>query len=128
MELQEALTQITEIRLQMARTEVFRGYRAVPAAFSGAVALVAATAQAMTVPDPVGQIHAYLALWIGAAVVSGLSAALEMGVRARNASSPLTRELTYLAIEQFCPCLVAGALVTMVVVRSAPESTWILPG
>ena len=39
MELREALTQITEIRLQMARTEVFRGYRAVPAAFSGAVAL-----------------------------------------------------------------------------------------
>ena len=33
MELREALTQITEIRLQMARTEVFRGYRAVPAAF-----------------------------------------------------------------------------------------------
>ena len=36
MELREALTQITEIRLQMARTEVFRGYRAIPAAFSGA--------------------------------------------------------------------------------------------
>lgn len=128
MELREALTQITEIRLQMARTEVFRGYRAVPAAFSGAVALVAASAQAITVADPVQQINAYLALWIGAAVVSGLSAALEMGVRARNASSPLTRELTYLAIEQFCPCLLAGALVTMVVVRSAPESSWILPG
>ena len=39
MELREALTQITEIRLQMARTEVFRGYRALPAAFSGGVAL-----------------------------------------------------------------------------------------
>ena len=51
-----------------------------------------------------------------------------MGVRARNASSPLTRELTFLAMEQFCPCLVAGALVTMVVVRSAPECVWILPG
>ena len=128
MELREALTQITEIRLQMARTEVFRGYRAVPAAFSGAVALAAATAQAVAVQDPVQQIHAYLALWIGAAVVSGLSAVLEMAVRARNATSPLTRELTYLAIEQFFPCLVAGALVTLVVVRSAPESVWILPG
>ena len=42
MELREALTQITEIRLQMARTEVFRGYRAMPVAFSGAVAVVAA--------------------------------------------------------------------------------------
>ena len=82
----------------------------------------------MTVPDPVQQINAYLGLWIGAAVVSGLSAVLEMAIRARNASSPLTRELTWLAMEQFCPCLVAGALVTMVLVRSAPESVWMLPG
>ena len=128
MELREALTQITEIRLQMARTEVFRGYRAIPAAFSGLVALTAATVQAVAVQDPVQQIHAYLALWIGAAVVSGFSAVLEMAVRARNATSPLTRELTYLAIEQFFPCVVAGGLVTLVVVRSAPESVWILPG
>ena len=42
MELREALTQITEIRLQLARTEVFRGYRAMPVAFSGGVALLAA--------------------------------------------------------------------------------------
>jgi hypothetical protein len=128
MELREALTQITEIRLQMARTEVFRGYRAVPAAFSGAVAVMAATAQTLTVQDPVQQLSAYLGLWIGAALISAMSAFLEMAVRARNATSPLTRELTYLAIEQFCPCLVAGALVTMVVVRSAPECVWILPG
>ena len=128
MELREALTQITEIRLQMARTEVFRGYRAVPAAFSGVVALVAATAQMALVQDPVQQINAYLTLWIGAAVVSGLSAFFEMAIRARHASSSLTRELTYLAIEQFFPCLVAGGLVTLVVVHSAPESVGILPG
>jgi hypothetical protein len=128
MELREALTQITEIRLQMARTEVFRGYRALPAAFSGAVALVAACLQVLTVQDPVQQINVYLLLWIGAAVISGGSAVLEMAVRAGHATSRLTRELTYLAIEQFCPCVVAGALVTMVVVRSAPQCVWILPG
>jgi hypothetical protein len=128
MELREALTQITEIRLQMARTEVFRGYRAVPAAFSGFVAVAAATVQTMAVPDPVSQINVYLGLWIGAAVASGLSAAIEMMGRARDARLPLKRELTHLAIEQFCPCLVAGALVTMVVVRSAPDCIWILPG
>src|SRR5215469_6784109 len=65
MELREALTQITEIRLQLARTEVFRGYRAMPVAFSGAVALVAAVIQAVTITDPQAQIGGYLALWIG---------------------------------------------------------------
>jgi len=128
MELREALTQITEIRLQLARTEVFRGYRAMPVAFSGLVALLAAVIQAVTITDPMSQIGAYLALWIGAAVVSGLAAGLEMVVRARNATSPLTRELTWLAVEQFCPCLLAGALLTIVLVRAEPASLWMLPG
>jgi hypothetical protein len=128
MELREALTQITEIRLQLARTEVFRGYRAMPVAFSGVVALVGGLIQAVTIADPVAGIGAYLSLWIGAAAVSASAAGLEMMVRARNATSPMTREMTWLALEQFCPSLVAGALLTIVLVRSVPESLWMLPG
>jgi hypothetical protein len=128
MELREALTQITEIRLQLARTEVFRGYRAMPVAFSGGIALVAALIQAATIADPATQIGPYLVLWVGAALVSALAAGLEMIIRARNSSSPMTRELTWLALEQFCPSLLAGALVTVVLLRFAPESLWVLPG
>ena len=73
MELRDALTQITEIRLQLARTEVFRGYRAMPVAFSGGVAVLAAVIQAVTIPDPAAlRSGPYLGLWIGAAVVSAL--------------------------------------------------------
>ena len=128
MELREALTQISEIRLQLARTEVFRGYRAMPVAFSGGVAVLAAFIQAATIPDPVVQIGPYLVLWIGAAVVSALAAGLEMMIRARNSSSSMTRELTWLALEQFCPSLVAGALLTVVLFRASTESLWMLPG
>ena len=52
MELRDALTQITEIRLQLARTEVFRGYRAMPVAFSGGVAVLAAVIQTATISGP----------------------------------------------------------------------------
>ncbi len=128
MELRDALTQITEIRLQLARNEVFRGYRAMPVAFSGGVAALAAFIQSVTMPEPIVQIGPYLVLWIGAAVVSLLATGLEMMIRARNSSTTMTRELTWLALEQFCPALVAGALVTVVLVRSAPESVWMLPG
>jgi hypothetical protein len=128
MELRDALTQITEIRLQLARTEIFRGYRAMPVAFSGAVAVLAAVIQTATISDPAVQLGPYLVLWIGAAVVSGLAAGLEMMIRARNSASPMTRELTWLALEQFCPCLIGGALVTVVLVRARPESLWMLPG
>jgi hypothetical protein len=128
MELREALTQITEIRHQLARTEVFRGYRAMPVAFTAGVALLAAVIQAVTISDPRTQIVPYLMLWIGAAVVSASAAGLEMMIRARNSASPLRGELTWLALEQFCPSLVAGALVTVVLFRAAPDGMWMLPG
>ena len=69
MELDEALSQIAEIRHQMARTEVFRGYRALPVAFSGVLAISAAVVQAVWLPNPTERIGAYLGLWVGSAVV-----------------------------------------------------------
>jgi hypothetical protein len=128
MELREALTQISEIRLQLARTEVFRGYRALPVAFSGLTALLAALVQAATITEPALQIGSYLTLWIGAAVVSGLAAVLEMVFRARDTSRPWKRAQTWLAYEQFLPCVVAGAIVTIILVRVSPANVWMLPG
>lgn len=128
MELREALTQISEIRQQMARTEVFRGYRALPVAFSGVLAIVAALFQAVLIPDPAKQIVTYLSLWIGTAVLGGVAAGIEMISRSRAQGTSLRREITWLAVEQFLPCLVAGGLVTIVLVRSVPESLWMLPG
>src|ERR1700752_4929656 len=103
MELREALSQISEIRQQLARTEVFRGYRAMPVAFTGAVALIAALIQSATISEPSLQIGSYLTLWIGAAAVSGLAAGVEMIMRARDAALPLRRAQTWLAYEQFLP-------------------------
>lgn len=128
MELREALTQISEIRLQLARTEVFRGYRAVPVAFSGLLAVLAAALQALFIPVPLDNLHAYLTLWVGAAVVSAVAAGVEMAVRCWHAPSALTREITWLAVEQFLPSIVAGGLVAAVLVLCAPEAVWMLPG
>jgi hypothetical protein len=128
MELREALTQISEIRQQMARTEVFRGYRAMPVAFSGLLALAAGGFQAVWIREPAAQMTSYLTLWVGAAVVSALAAGSEMAHRYRHSSSAWGREITWLAVEQFLPCLVAGGLLTFVLVRFAPESLWMLPG
>lgn len=128
MELREALTQITEIRLRMARTEVFRGYRAVPVAFSGLLAVAAAGFQAVWIREPEAHLPAYLTLWLGTAVVSALGAGTEMALRARRATTSWARRVTWLAVEQFLPCLVAGGLLTFVLVRHAPEVGGLLPG
>ena len=127
MEWREALTQIAEIRRQMARTEVFRGFRSVPVAFSGAVAWAVAIAQAAWLPDANRDLPGYLTLWIGAALVGIGAAGIEMAFRARR-SPAWSREITWLAVEQFLPSLVAGALTTFVLVRCSEELAWMLPG
>ena len=127
MELREALSQIAEIRQQMARTEVYRGFRSVPVAFSGVLAWAAAIAQAIWIPDPSRDITSYLTLWIGAAAIGIASAGVEMVLRARH-SSRWAREHTWLAVEQFLPCVVAGGLTTLVLARGAESVLWMLPG
>lgn len=127
MELQEALSQISEIRTQIARTETFRGYRAVTVAFTGVLALLAAGLQGMWIPEPTEQVTAYVALWMGAALVALGVTAFEMYTRSRRASSS-ARRLTRLAIEQFVPSLAAGGGLTAVILVSAPEAVWMLPG
>jgi hypothetical protein len=128
MELREALTQITEIRAQMARTEVFRGYRAAPVAFTGLVAFAAAGAQAAWIGDPARQWDRYLELWVGAAVLGAVAAGAGMVVTGRLGSSAWRRRITWLAVEQFVPCLVAGGVLTFVLTAAAPECLWMLPG
>ena len=127
MDLHEALTQISEIRHQMARTEVFRGYRAAPVAASGALALLAGLAQHAWIGDPAGQVSAYLTLWVGAAVLSAAFSGAAIAARRRHDGTS-GREVTQLALEQFAPCLLAGGLVTAVIARSRPESLVLLPG
>jgi hypothetical protein len=127
MELREALVQIAEIRQTMARAEVFRGYRAGPVALSGLLAFGAAALQPLVAPEPTRQISAYLALWIGAAVLSAVAAGAGM-IIAGAAASAWRRRITWLAVEQFVPCLVAGGLVTAVLVRGEPAWLGLLPG
>jgi hypothetical protein len=127
MELHEALNQIAEIRQQVARTEVFRGYRAVAVAFSGLLAFVVGGVQKVSLPDPRQNTLAFLVLWIGTAVLSVAASACAMAYRWRRSSS-LEREKVLLAAGQFLPCLVCGALLMVVLLRFAPESVWMLPG
>ncbi len=128
MELHEALSQITEIRQHLARTEVFRGYRALPIAFSGLLALVTAGVQALWLAEPMDNIPLYLTLWLGAAVLSLLATGIEMVWHLRHHGTSLDREKTRLALEQFGPSIAAGGLLTLVLVRQASDSLWMLPG
>jgi hypothetical protein len=128
MELREALAQISEIRQQMARTEVFRGYRAATVAFSGLVAVATAGVQSLLVPSPTHDLRNYLLLWVGAALLSILVFGIDQYLRYHRSVSPWQRDITAMAVEQFLPCLVAGATMTYVLVKFARDQSWMLPG
>jgi hypothetical protein len=128
MELREALSQIAEIRLRMAETELFRGYRSMPVACSGLLAVIAAFSQPYWVADPSSDIVRYCGLWIGVAVLSVGGAGLTMLLRDRFGGASQTREVTLLAMSQLVPSLVAGALVTLVIVRRLPDAVGLLAG
>src|SRR5262249_61639156 len=128
MELQEALAQVSEIRLQIARSESFRGYRSVTAAFSALTAVVAAALQSTVVPVPQSDPQSYLLLWVTAAIVCAGATAIEMTVRCRRSDSPTDSRTTWMAVEQFLPCLIAGGFVTFVISLRALDCLWMLPG
>ena len=67
MQLDEALRQISDIRQQMARSDVFRGYRSITVVFSGAAGLSAAALQPQWVASPELELGRYLGLWLGVA-------------------------------------------------------------
>jgi hypothetical protein len=127
-QLDHALRQISDIRRQMAQSEVFRGYRSITVGFSGVLALLAAAIQPRWVASPQADLARYLGLWVGVAMLSVIVAGVELHGRVRHAGPGLTRRQTLLAIEHFVPCIVVGALLTLCISRAAPEVAWMLPG
>jgi hypothetical protein len=128
MELQDALRQIDAIRAQVARTEVFRGYKAWAVAASGAIGFAAAACQSSWAPDPAADVGRYLQLWIAAAAACVAIVGSEPAVRWLATDSPLLRQQTLRAVEQFVPCVAAGAALTWAIARFAPQSAELLPG
>jgi hypothetical protein len=128
MELRDALSPISEIRQQMARGQIFRGYRSATTAFSGSLAVLAGIVQSTCIPDPQHHAKPFILLWVAAAMISLVVVGAEMIVRTRRSHSQVQRQLSLLAVEQFMPSVVAGALVTWVFCDFLREQLWILPG
>lgn len=128
MDLQEALTQISEIRQHVARTETFRGYQAAPVAISGLIACLDAVIQCRFIERPAEQMAAYLTLWVGSAILSMIITGVAIAIYCKRSTSPLTRTNTIVTVGQFLPCVVAGGLITFILYRHVYDSLWMLPG
>lgn len=127
-ELHKALGDINSIRRQVAHNTQFRGYGPATLAATGGVAILAASAQSMWLPDPVNHMRAYLSIWILTAVLSAALTGVQMYTRTLRIHSGLSNEMIRMAVEQFLPAIGAGVLVTIALVRFVPAILWMLPG
>lgn len=125
MDVRDAAAQIAEIRQHLLRTTVCRGYRSATTVFTAFAAVVAASIQSAFVSS--NNHDKVLYVWLIAAGVSLLVVGLEMTIRTRRADA-IQRESTRSAVSQFVPCLVAGALLTYVIVENVANMFWMLPG
>jgi len=126
-DLDKALADILAIRSQIAAETTFRGYGPSAIAATGILALFTAAIQALWL-DASAQPLIFIAGWVATAVIAVAIIGAEMLGRSRRHHSGLADAMIYNAIEQFLPSAVAGATLTLVLIRFAPEAFWMLPG
>lgn len=128
MRLTDAFDQIALIRQQVARAEMFRGYRAGTTAFSGVIAVFAShVSSTLEVGGGIND-RDFLLVWCAAAAVCLGVLALDITLRQWREPSALQRDLAWSAVEHFVPALAAGLLLTLVLFKFAYETVWMLPG
>lgn len=128
LELADAISQIADIRRTLARTEQFRGTRSLTVGWTSLFSLIGATLQILWVPQPLANPIRYLIVWVGLAILGLIIGGLEIALRARRSESALTRQLSWLAVEQFLPSVFVGGAVTWAIATFAVEQLWLLPG
>lgn len=126
MDVTRALDQIAEIHQQIAKGEVYRGYRSVPVALSGAIGLAAAALQPRDLgsADPVEFLVYWTAIAAAAAFVGSSEMLYNYLVREGAAGRRRTRQV----VGQFLPSIAASAAIAIFFARRDPALVSLLPG
>ena len=121
-----ALQQIEAIHEQLAKGEVYRGWRSVPVALSGLIGLAAAAWQSGAARpfDP----WAFAAYWVVTAIVALTVGCAEIAWHYVRRADETERRRARLVIGQVLPALVAGAIVTGALLRLDAGLVVLLPG
>jgi hypothetical protein len=126
MDLPRALGQLADIHQQIAKGEVYRGYRSLPVAASGLMGLAAAWVQtpALGASDPVG----FVVYWTVIAACAGFVGASEIIYNYVVHDDRAARRQTKQVVGQFLPSMLAGAIITASFVHLSEALMPVLPG
>ncbi len=135
MQINDAISQISEIHDHLTRSEVYRGYRSVPMGLSGGMAFGGAFLQQSILDSTVlaagGGVNTYylhyVLFWVSIAAFNTVMASSGIVVQYLRESAHARRQARKV-IGQFLPCLAAGTLVTYPLVDLNPQWVPLLPG
>jgi hypothetical protein len=121
-----ALDQIAEIHRQIAKGEVYRGYRSLPIAMSGLIGLIAAWFQpsSLGAADPIGFVVYWSAIAAAAAFVGSSEILYNYSVHEDASGRRQTRKV----VGQFLPSLIGGVAMTVCFTHLGAALVPLLPG
>lgn len=127
-DLERALSEIANIRAQLAASTRFEGIGPEANVLAGMAALAVAAAQVVW-PDLLAHdaLH-YVAVWGAVLIASTVIVAIETASRTRRLHGDMADVLLATALRQALPFAAAGIIVTAVICKLAPTSLWIVPG
>ncbi|MEO6238704.1 MAG: hypothetical protein ABIQ52_17040 [Vicinamibacterales bacterium] len=126
MDVARALDQIAEIHQQIAKGEVYRGYRSLPIAASGLIGITAAWLQpaALGSSNPIG----FVFYWTAIAAAAGFVGSSEILYNFLVHDDPATRRQTAKVVGQFLPSVIGAAAITVCFVHLSASLVPLLPG
>jgi len=127
-DLNRALTDIRNIRRQVAQTTEFRGYGPFTLSATAVLALATGALQSYWLPEPDAHPGTYVALWLATGVVSAALIGAQMLARASRLHSGMADEMVQMAVAQFLPAALAGAILPFVLLHVTHSAFWMLPG
>ena len=121
-----ALAQIAAIHDQLAKAEIYRGWRSLPVAGSGLIGIGAAAWQSafMRPLEPL----TFAVYWMVVAMVALLVGCAEIVWHYVRHAGETDRRRSRRVIAQFLPALLAGVIVSAALVRLSPALVVLLPG
>ncbi len=125
MRIEDALERLDAIHAQVLRSETYRGFRALPTALTGAIAIVAATLQpSLASPaDPT----AFAEYWVAVAMLAIAVGASDLVIFAMRGGATARRR-SLLVLRQIVPPLGVGAVITVVLLQTGHAAATLLPG
>ena len=126
MDVTRALDQIATIHEQIAKGEVYRGYRSLPVALSGLIGLAGAWLQpaSLGTADPIG----FVLYWAAVAAAAGFVGSSEIIYSYVVHDDASERRKTRQVLGQFLPSVVGGAAITVCLTHLGAALVPLLPG